>query len=97
MKKKNASTIIYLIFFLVVFLAFCSFAVDATIIFTDRTKLQNATESAALAAASAFNKSENVTIQDIENEAEGVFDRLKFPSLKYATWHRDAPGQIPSG
>lgn len=54
MRRKNASAVVYLMFFFVVLLAFCAFAVDSTIIFTARAKLQNATESAAMAGASMY-------------------------------------------
>ena len=56
MKKRNASSLVYLISFFVVFLAFAAFAIDATLVYTARAKLQNATEMAALAGASCFNE-----------------------------------------
>lgn len=51
MKRKKSSTVVYLIFFFAVFLAFCAFAVDGTMVYYSRAKLQAATESAALAGA----------------------------------------------
>ena len=57
--KKKASSIVYIIFFFVFFLALCAFAIDATIIFTNREKVQNAAEIAALAGASAFETDDN--------------------------------------
>ena len=40
MTKKRASTTVYFIFFFIMFLAFCAFAVDGTITYTNRAKLQ---------------------------------------------------------
>lgn len=84
MKKKNASALVYLIFFITVFLAFCAFAVDATIVYTIREKLQNATEATALAAASYFNNKTTVTVGDITGKATQTFNLLKADSLQYA-------------
>lgn len=77
MNKKNASATIYIIFFFVMFLAFAAFAVDGTIVFTNRLKLQNATETTALAAAAEFNSSTGVSVATIQNAAEDTFDFLK--------------------
>jgi len=85
MKKRNANAVVYLIFFLTLFLAFCAFAIDATIVFTTRAKLQGATEEAALVAASDFNSSTTVTESDIEAMALGTFNLLKVADLKPAT------------
>lgn len=54
MNKRKANATVFIIAFFVAFLAFSAFAVDGTIIFTQRAKLQSATEAAALAGASAF-------------------------------------------
>lgn len=83
MKKKNASATIYMIFFIVIFLAFCAFAVDGTIIFTQRVKLQGAAEGAALAAASQFNS--GATVASIQSAASSAFNLLKPDSLKFAS------------
>ncbi len=84
MKKRKASSLIYIIFFLVIFLAFAAFAVDGTIIFTYRSKLQNITEMTALAAASEFNYPSYVTSSEIETKAQNIFNLLKQDSLKTA-------------
>ena len=85
MKRKNASATVYIIFFLIIFLAFCAFAVDGTIVLTDRAKLQSATEATALAAASQFNASTNVTAQNIIDAAARAFNILKVDNLTTAT------------
>ena len=77
--KKNASATLYIIFFFVMFLAFSAFAVDGTIVLTNRVKLQNATEAAALAAASEFNSTASVS-----TKATDMFNTLKIDSLSYA-------------
>jgi len=84
MKRKNANTLVYLIFFFVIFLAFCSFAIDATIIFSQRAKLQSATESTALAAASGFNHQIDSTFAEIKDKADNSFDMWKYNNLKTA-------------
>lgn len=88
MKKRNASATLYLVIFITMILAFCAFAVDGTIIFTTRSKLQNATEATALAAASEFNYAENATEADLEvaviDNAKNTFNALKFGPLKFA-------------
>ena len=84
MKKKQASTLIYLMSFMVVFLAFCAFAVDATIIFSQRSKLQNATEAAALSAAASFNPTGASVGNDIIKKADEAFSMWKLGDLKNA-------------
>ncbi|MDD3436893.1 MAG: pilus assembly protein TadG-related protein [Candidatus Gastranaerophilales bacterium] len=88
MKQKRASTTIYIIFFFVIFLAFAAFAVDGAIVFANRIKLQNITETTALVAASEFNYSSTATASDIENHvkstAEDTFDLLKKDGLSIA-------------
>lgn len=90
MKKnqKRASATLYLIFFLIIFLAFAAFAVDGTIVFTNRVKLQNATEMTALAAASEFNYSLTATPAQIQtqvtNTANNTFALLQRDSLQTA-------------
>lgn len=81
-KKRNASATIYLISFLVIFLAFAAFAVDGTIVWTNRIKLQNATESTALAAASEFSNYSSITAATIESDARNIFAFLKHDSLE---------------
>jgi hypothetical protein len=85
MNKKSAGSMVYIIFFLVIFLAFSAFAVDGTIVFTNRMKLQNITEATALAAAAEFNYSSVATSSDIEQRvsdaAEDIFEILKKDSL----------------
>lgn len=85
MKKNNASAVIYLIFFFTVFLAFCTFAIDGTIIFMNRAKLQNTTESAALAAAAEFDAQTPTSTADvatITDKAERIFAALNGNPLK---------------
>lgn len=84
MKKRNASAVVYLIFMFTTLLGFCAFAIDATIIFTTRAKLQSATEMTAFAAASAFNSSTMVIPSDIESAANNTFNLLKVSDLKHA-------------
>ena len=80
MKKKRASSTIYMIFLFVMFLAFSAFAVDGAIVLTSRVKLQNLTESSALAAASEFTSGANVS-----TVATNIFGALKQYSLESAT------------
>lgn len=88
MKKKNASATLYIIFFLIIFLAFAAFAVDGTIVLTQRVKLQNATEMTALAAASEFNYTIEPAPADVvamvTNEAASTFNLLKKDKLQTA-------------
>lgn len=87
MKKRKASSTVFIIAFFVAFLAFTAFAVDGTIIFTQRAKLQSATEAAAMAGASEFNYSNLATSADIEAKviatATDTLDLLKVDSLEY--------------
>lgn len=86
--NKKGSTIVYIIFFLVVFLAMSAFAVDGTLVFTDRIKLQGITEMTALAAASEFTYDLDASASEIDSRvretATSVFGKLKQDSLKYA-------------
>lgn len=86
--KKKASSTLYFIFFFVIFLAFCAFAVDGTIVFTNRAKLQSITETTALSAAEEFNYDKDATASQIEQKvkkaATDLFNVLKQDSLKYA-------------
>lgn len=84
MKKIKASSTVFIIAFFVAFLAFSAFAVDGTIIFTQRAKLQSATEAAALAGASAFNSSSNApTVQlNVVNAAKNTFKLIQVDSLQ---------------
>lgn len=88
MKQKKASATVYIIFFLIMFLAFAAFAVDGAIVFANRAKLQNLTESTALAAASEFNYSSIATPAEIEQNvldtATATFALLKKDSLQTA-------------
>lgn len=87
--KKKASVTLYIIALFTLFLAFCSFAIDGTIIFTKRFKLQNITESTALAAAQEFDnvskKSEENVGENVKNVARQTFEILKNDSLENAT------------
>lgn len=86
MKKKKASSTIYLIIFIVILLAFLAFAVDGTIILTYRARLQNAVEMTALAAASEFYDPNATNIEDqINATASGTFDLLKYGGLEAAS------------
>lgn len=82
--RKNASSMIYLIFFFVMFLAFCAFAVDGTIIFAQRARLQNATEAAALAGASAFKYQGTSTIAEVQTKAAEAFKMWEYNDLENA-------------
>lgn len=88
MTKKRASTLIYLIFLFTVILAFCALAIDATIIYTTRIKLQDATERAALAGAEGFNENfyatptQAVIEQAVSERANDAFKNFLFGDLK---------------
>lgn len=86
--KKQASSVIFLTVFFVMFLAFSTLAVDGTIVLTNRAKLQNITEMTALAAASEFNylqSASSTAIADhVSNTAETTFELLKQEGLKNA-------------
>lgn len=84
MRRKSASAVVYIIFFFVLFLAFCAFAVDATIVYNIRGKLQNATEATALAAASEFKYKDSPTAVEIEQKARDIFKTTQTDALKYA-------------
>lgn len=90
MIKKRASSTLYFILFFIIFLAFCAFAVDGTIVFTNRAKLQGITETAALAGAEMFNSDNDpLTINpsertNAETVAKATFDLLKQGGLKTA-------------
>lgn len=84
-KKRRASTVVFFVIFFTSFLAFSALAVDGTIIYMIRGKLQNATEATALAAASEFNSSASVTATDIELAAKNTFKLLKTDNLQYAS------------
>ncbi len=75
--KKTGSTLIFVIFFLIIFLAFAAFAVDGTITLTNRAKLQSITEETALAAASEISQANLI--------AQTTFNYLKQDGLKTAT------------
>lgn len=84
MKKKRASSTIYTIFFFMIFLAFCALAVDGTIVYTNRARLQSATEATALAAASEFGDT-NATAVTVEDVAKETFNLIKYKGLANAT------------
>jgi len=84
MKRKESSTVVYLIFFFAVILAFCAFAVDATYVYTVRSKLQNATEAAALAGASVFNQQSAGMFLVILDKTNSTFNLFKQDNLKAA-------------
>lgn len=81
-KKRQGSTLIYLLSFFVVFLVLCAFSVDATITFAMRAKLQNAAEAIALSAASGFNYTMTSTSAEIEKEAQNAFEMWKYGPLE---------------
>lgn len=91
MNKKEASTLLYMILFLVIFLAFCTFAVDGVIVFNNRAKLQDATEMTAMAAAEEFNSDSDpntISATDINNVntiATNAFNFIKKDNLQTAT------------
>lgn len=88
--RKKASSTLYFIFFFIIFLAFCSFAVDGTIVFTNRAKLQSITETAALAAAEEFNSDTDPSTisaserNNVDSVAKDTFANLQGGSLKFA-------------
>lgn len=88
MSSKQASATIYIIFFLVILLAFSAFAVDGTIVLTNRAKLQNAVEMTALSAASEYGFSLTATPDEIKQRvsdtAANTFSILKQNSLQTA-------------
>lgn len=85
MKKRQASSTVFIIAFFVAFLALTAFGVDGAIIYTQRAKLQSATEAAALAGASEFNYSSSATSDNIKTAvataAKSTFNLLKVDSL----------------
>ncbi len=82
MNKKKASSTLYFILFFIIFLAFCAFAVDGTIVFTNRAKLQSITETAALAAAEEFNSDTDDAISTTEKDNVKSVARRLFNTLK---------------
>lgn len=86
--KRRASSTIYIIFLLVLFLAFAAFAVDGTIVFTNRMKLQNVAEMTALAGASEFNYVTGALpagiVLEVRQTATKTFQLLKSDSLQSA-------------
>lgn len=82
-QKKKASVTMYMVALFIVFLAFSAFVVDGSITFNLRQKLQNITESAALAAAEEFNSSQDTnTIKDnVYNTAQETFNLLSKDGL----------------
>lgn len=85
MKRKRASSTVFIIAFFVAFLAFTAFAVDGTIIFVQRLKLQGATEAAAMAGASEFNFSTDTGVQDtrVRTSVQDTLNLMKEDSLQY--------------
>lgn len=79
MNKKRASSAIYTIFFFIIFLTFCAFAVDGTIVFANRARLQSATEAAALTGASKF--VELNTVDAVSTAAKNSFSLIKYKGL----------------
>lgn len=79
MKKRSANTIITLVMFFTVIMAFCAFAIDFTIILTQRAKLQSATESAAQAGASNFRYLSDLapSSDEVESSARKTLSLLK--------------------
>lgn len=84
MKKKKANTLVFTIFFFILFLSFCAMAIDGAIILTQRVKLQNATESAALAGASELNSDPNPAVSQASavTAAKNTFTLLKYGGLE---------------
>lgn len=85
MKKKQASTLVFLIAMMGVFLALSAFAVDGTIILTKRFKLQNITESTALNSVSEFDTHSPKTLEEMKTFTKNLFDTLKINGLETAT------------
>lgn len=83
MNKKRASSAIFTIFFFTIFLMFCALAVDGTIVFANRSRLQSATEAAALAGASEFVKLN--TVDAVKTAAENSFNLIKYKGLSNAS------------
>lgn len=81
---KNGSSLIFVVFFLIMFLAFAAFAIDGTIVLTNRAELQNATEMTALAAASVFGSDPDPSIDadNVRAAATNTFNLLNRFNLK---------------
>lgn len=96
LKNKKASSTVFIIAFLAVFLTLAALAVDGTIIFTNRLKLQNITEMTALTAASEFyyqtGASRAVRETKAYNTAQSTFNTLKQDGLQSASADFDANG-----
>lgn len=75
--SKNGSSLIFVVFFLVVFLAFAAFAVDGTIVLTNRAELQSATEMTALAAAAEFNNPLTATSDVHSPTCKNIEDHIR--------------------
>lgn len=93
LKKFKASAVIYLIFFFTVFLAFSAFAIDGTIIFVERAKLQNITEATALNAAAEFDHDtpySAATASTIHDDAIDIFKALNGNPV--SATHQSFPG-----
>ena len=80
--KKSASSLLYIIIFLTTFFIFSAFAVDGTIVLTNRVKLQNAVEMAALSGASEMTYDINASSSDIQNAAQ-IAAKNTFKLLQY--------------
>lgn len=77
MKKGN--TVITLVMFFGIIMAFCAFAIDFTIVLTQRAKLQSITEKSAIAAASNYAFLDNLTPNSdkVEEGARKTLDLFK--------------------
>lgn len=83
---KKGSSLIFVVFFLVMFLAFAALAIDGTIVLTNRAELQNATEMTALAAASVFGSDPDTSVaaDNVRAAAKNTFNLLNQFNLKNA-------------
>lgn len=84
-KSRRGSSLIFVLFFVVIFLALAALAVDGSIIFTNRLALQNATEMSALAGAAEFTNdtAADLTTQ-VKKTATQTFELLKKNKLETA-------------
>lgn len=84
--KKSASSLLYIVIFLTTFFIFSAFAVDGTIVLTNRVKLQNAVEMAALSGASELTYDINASSSTIKTAAEtaakNTFKLLQYGGLE---------------
>ncbi len=78
MKKLNASVVVSVTAFFIIFFIFCGFAIDFTLVLVSRSQLQNAVETAALASLDEYE------VSKIEQRARNVFAYSKVGQIKHS-------------